>query len=86
LIENGQSTVYSKAITQPGNEGKIFRFRVAAQNELGTGPWSKELQLMATDAPGAPSLSLNELARTLTSVMLEFTAPLDNGGSTITGY
>jgi hypothetical protein len=42
-VLNGDSTVYSKAITQPGNEGKVYRFRVAAENELGIGPYSNEI-------------------------------------------
>ena len=83
-VENGALTSYSKLITQPGNEGKIYRFRVAARNVLGTGPYSAEIQLMATDAPQQPSMQLK--ARTLTSVDLEFTAPSDDGGSPITGY
>lgn len=83
-IENGAVTTYSKIIAQPGNEGSIYRFRIAAQNVLGTGPYSDELQLMATNVPQAPSLELSD--RTLTSVTLKFTAPADNGGSQITGY
>ena len=39
----GTQTQFIKAITQPGNEGKVYRFRVAAQNELTTGPYSDEL-------------------------------------------
>jgi hypothetical protein len=42
-VENGILTSFKKTIQQPGNEGHIFRFRVAAQNELGVGVWSKEL-------------------------------------------
>ena len=29
-IENGISTTYTKIIAQPGNEGKVYRFRIAA--------------------------------------------------------
>lgn len=85
-VENGQLTQYSKTITQPGNEGKIYRFRVAAQNVLGIGPYSDEIQLMATDAPLVPVLLDKFSSRTLTSIDLEFQAPADDGGSPITGY
>lgn len=50
-VLNGLSLVYTKVILQPGNAGKTYRFRVAAQNMLGTGPFSNEIQLVATDPP-----------------------------------
>ena len=77
----GQTTSFTKTVTQPGNEGKIYRFRVAAQNVLGQGPWSDELQLMATNAPSTPTLTYDESTRTLTSVTLRFAPGSDNGGS-----
>lgn len=39
-VDNGNTLTYSKTITQPGNEGKIYRFKVAAENLLGVGPYS----------------------------------------------
>lgn len=50
------------------NTGKTYRFRVAAENELGTGVYSDEIQLVATDAPATPTLTLLESSRTLTGV------------------
>lgn len=82
----GVSTTFDKVISQPGNEGKTYRFRVAAQNVLGTGPYSDELQLMATDAPQAPSISYREETRTLTSVTIDLSKPVLDGGSPISGY
>lgn len=41
---------------------------------------------MATDLPSAPELVLDESSRTLDSLRLQFVAPGNNGGSTITGY
>lgn len=29
-VQNGLNTHFTKAISQPGNEGKVYRFRVAA--------------------------------------------------------
>jgi hypothetical protein len=79
-------TSYTKLITQPGNEGKTYRFRVAAENVLGVGEWSDEIQLMATNAPLVPSIADEYLTRSLTSVWLQFTKPTDDGGSPISGY
>ncbi len=42
-INNALNLIYNKAITQPGNEGKIFRFKVAAENVLGVGDYSEEI-------------------------------------------
>jgi hypothetical protein len=41
---------------------------------------------MATDVPSAPTLFADQDSRTLNSIQLYFTAPIDNGGSVITGY
>jgi hypothetical protein len=41
---------------------------------------------MATDAPSEPFLALIEESRKLTSIELQFTKPISNGGSPITGY
>ena len=53
---------------------------------LGQGPWSDELQLVATNPPSTPTLTFNQNSRSLTSVTLQFAAGTDNGGSPITGY
>lgn len=84
-IAVGTQTTFSKLIDQV-DVGKVFRFRVAAENELGVGPFSNEIQLLATDAPGAPSMIQKDSSRTLNSIDFVFTAPVDNGGSPITGY
>ena len=41
---------------------------------------------MAVDPPSAPVLTLDEDARTISSVTLLFTPDADSGGSLITGY
>jgi hypothetical protein len=50
-INNGLSLTYTMTVTEPGNEGNIYRFKVAASNALGTGVYSNEVQLMAVNAP-----------------------------------
>jgi len=41
--DNGLDLTFTKAITQPGSEGKIYRFRVAVENAFGVGPYSDEI-------------------------------------------
>lgn len=77
---------YSYAVTQPGNEGRTFRFRVAAVNALGTGPYSDEIQLVATDPPDPPTLTLLESSRALDGFLLVFGRPVSDGGSALIGY
>ena len=78
---------YTQTVTQPGNEGRSFRFRIRAINALGTGlTISDEIRLVATDAPGTPTLQVIESARTLTSLLLSFGAPATDGGAPVIGY
>ena len=85
-VDNGLSLSYTYAVTQPGNEGKYFRFKVAAENLLGIGPYSIGTVLMAVDPPAAPTIVVDETSRTLTSINLKFVPDVNNGGSIITGY
>ena len=54
VLASAEEFIYS--VTQPGNEGKTYRFRIAAINELGTGNYSDEIRLVATDPPGTPTI------------------------------
>lgn len=85
-IDNGVLLTYSHPITQPGNEGKYFRFKVSAENLLGVGPDSVGTVLMAVDPPIEPTVTIDEASRTLSSINLKFVPDADNGGSLITGY
>jgi hypothetical protein len=85
-IDNGLSTSFTLTVTQPGNEGNVYRFRVAVANSLGTGPYSDEIRLMATDPPALPTLTTDDSQRTIDSVFLHFAANADDGGSPIIGY
>ena len=73
-------------MTQPGNEGLTFRFRIQATNELGISVYSDEIRLVATDPPGTPVLSMTETARTLTSLELVFDKPVSDGGAPVIGF
>ena len=48
--------------------------------------YSDEIQLMATDPPAAPTMTLYPDSRTIDSVGLYFVPDADTGGSRITGY
>jgi len=85
-VNNGVSLTYTLPITQPGNEGKNFRFKVAAENLLGTGPYSIGTVLMAVNPPDAPTIVADEASRTVSSINLKFVPGASNGGSLITGY
>ena len=85
-IDNGVFLTYDYSINQPGNEGKNFRFKVAAENLLGVGPYTIGIVLMAVNHPDAPTIAIDDLSRTLSSIGLKFAPGLSNGGSLITGY
>lgn len=50
------------------------------------GPYSIGTVLMAVDPPLAPSIVINQLSRTVTSIALNFVPNANTGGSLITGY
>ena len=64
----------------------MYRFRVAVENSLGVSEYSDEIQLMATDPPATPTMTLDEAARTVDSIRLHFVPATDTGGSNIIGY
>lgn len=53
---------------------------------LGVSEYSDEIQLMAVDPPNAPVLTLDQEARTIDSVTMDFTPDPFTGGSLIIGY
>jgi len=74
---------YTKTLVV-GDIGKRFSFKVAAQNALGIGEYSEQIQLLAADAPDAPSLSLT--TRGSNWLLLKFTPGASDGGSALTKY
>ena len=69
--------------------GTTRHYRVSAINSVGTGAASgtafATTDAAATTVPGAPT-SLSATASGTTTIDLSWTAPLNNGGSVITGY
>ncbi len=64
--------------------GRTYRFRVAAQNVAGRGPWSDVVTVRPRTTPGVPrSVSVTPGDTTFT---LRWTAPSSNGGAPITAY
>ena len=77
---------FTLPVTQPGNEGNIYRFKVVAENGLGEGLYSEEVQLMAVDEPDEPTITAVDSSRTQTSIRLNFAPGALDGGSDIIGY
>jgi serine protease len=75
---------WARVVLSPG---VTYRFRVAARNDVGLGPWSTatgDVRLGDVRAPGAPT----DVTATPGdgSAAITWTAPSDTGGSTIVGY
>ena len=65
--------------------GNIYRFKVSAFNYNGEGALSTELSTFACISPSnmaAPT----RISSTLTSLMLNWSSPTDDGGCPITGF
>lgn len=66
--------------------GQTYRFKIIANNAVGQSPESPQsLALMAAILPTAPQ-SLSKVAATYNSITVAWTAPSDDGGTTITGF
>lgn len=65
-----------------------FTFKVSASNEVGEGPLSDEIYVIAADMPQQPSNPPTITLVTQTSITLTIAALPDasNGGSAVTGY
>ena len=77
------STTHTMTVAS-ADEGKTFSFKVAAQNVLGKGEYADDIQLIAANAPTAPTLQL--VSRETSSLYLKFIPNADTGGSPIIGY
>ena len=83
---NGLSSYTYSVPAGAQNVGLTYRFRLAATNMLGTGVFSDELRLVATDAPGTPTVTLDASSRTLDGFRLTFGRPASDGGSPHIGF
>lgn len=73
--------VSTSAITS----GTTYQFAVLAENVHGNGPLGTTLSILAATVPGAPA-SLTAGTVTSASVQFSWSAPSDDGGSTVTDY
>ena len=86
LVEIGNPNTRSFYLSSGLSTGVKYRFRVSAQNAVGFGLPSAQLEMMPASVPGAPNTpTLTTL--TSTSIQISWTFdPLLNGGSPVTDY
>ena len=77
------ATTFTRTGLQPAT---AYRYRVAAINRVGTGPWSFEASTSTyAQAPGAP-VGLTARAVGTSRIDLSWSAPRNTGGAEILGY
>ena len=82
------SDVISTSYTQPGlTEGTSYQFRVRARNSIGLSSYSPAFTILAAISPDEPtSFVRNESLTTKTQVAFSWSAPSEDGGSTVIDY
>src|SRR3989475_9385350 len=77
------ATTYSYNDTAPT---EIYTYRISAINSIGTGSSSSVASATTPIAAPSPPIALTASASSSSQIALSWTAPSDNGGSSITGY
>ncbi len=81
LVTTGEALSYTDAGL---TNGQIYWYQIAAVNSLGEGGLSNEVSAIPATVPGAPMAPSAESAQG--DIVLTWTAPEDDGGSSVTGY
>ena len=68
--------------------GATFIFRVKARNEIGYGPYSDTIEIVAASRPKSPPANLvrNDELTGKDSVTFSWTTPDDDGGLSVSDY
>jgi hypothetical protein len=82
-LNDGSGTVRQTKVRRL-TTGKRYRFRVAAANKAGPGPWSTAVTVVATNVPTAPRQLVGTSAHR--AVRLVWRAPSSNGGAAVRDY
>lgn len=81
--EQGPSTAHTQESLRPGCK---YEVRVRARNAAGFGGYTRPIVIStAPDVPSSPAMP-RCLARSLTSLSLEWAAPVHDGGLPVTSY
>lgn len=83
-VSDGTSTSTAATVSSLTN-GTAYRFRIAAENSVGTGASSNQLSATPRTVPDSPT-GLTVSSSTASSVTIGWSAPSSTGGSAITGY
>jgi hypothetical protein len=87
IVDNGLTYSYdTSALTL--TEGQYYRFRYAAHNSYGTGPFSECTSILLAQVPGVPVnlTRIDEDTLPAGTVRIHWEQPSDDGGSLIQGY
>lgn len=81
-----ESTANLNSYTITGlTPGAIYDFKVRAHNDVGFSEYSSTSDLMAATVPSIPAAP-TKFSADQTQITIEWSAPIDDGGSPLTGY
>ena len=78
------STTLTYTVSSSIQVGYVYKFRYRAKNIFGWGSYSDTLSLYAASVPN--TISTVTTANSGTNVVISWTAPAYNGGSTVLSY